>query len=228
MSRPMNARRGRLVALGTAIVGVGVVIGSSFLLRTRLLEEWYFWKAVNGTEGEQAAAVEKLGRMEAVDGLLRVMRQTAENRPCATVDGNIRVQLSRIGTLAQGEIQKLGAAATRALVREMTFDKWRCSFFAAYTLEQVTTGGRTQFRLDATDEAKYVALVLRDLKSGKLRMPEATLSEDSQLMKLHTSLLSLWEVGSADPESSDIKLTEMLKKIEAGVDAAAGAEEMRW
>jgi hypothetical protein len=171
----MRTRRGRFVALTMAVAGVAVIIASSYWLRTRLLEEWYVWQAVNGEAAEQAAAIETLGKMRAVDALLRVMRLSAEQRPCAASDGNIGVRLSRTGTLARDEILNLGEDAAPALFQEATLNHWNCAFFAAFMLDRVATGAWTHFRRGATDEAAYVALVLRDVGTGKLQMPVARL-----------------------------------------------------
>ena len=154
-------------------LGLILLVGGGVALKSRLLEEWYLWRSTSGNGNESRAAVQMLGRMKAVKGLLRVMRKAATQRPCVAFDGNFSVKLSTSGILAQRELLKIGTDALPELTHEMAHDTWGCSFFAAYLCERISTGRWILFRLEATDEARYVAAVLRERKEGGLQITAA-------------------------------------------------------
>lgn len=59
-------RRGKLVALATAAVGMVVLVAAGFAAKDRIREQWYIWRLERGSKEAQVAAAEMLGEMRSV------------------------------------------------------------------------------------------------------------------------------------------------------------------
>ncbi len=70
----MNARRGRIIALSTGVLGIAVLATAGFALRERTCEQYWLWKLELGDESARWFAAQRLGEMRssrAVPGLLK-------------------------------------------------------------------------------------------------------------------------------------------------------------
>ncbi len=77
-------RRGKLVALSTAAVGIVVMVAAGIAANDRIREEWWLWRLSVGDPDEEAGAAQELGRLRSVRAvplLVAALRRTALPEP---------------------------------------------------------------------------------------------------------------------------------------------------
>ncbi len=67
-------RRGKSIAISTAVIGVVVLVAAGIVSKDRIIEDWYIWRLEKGSEEAQVAAVERLGNMKSVRAMLALAR----------------------------------------------------------------------------------------------------------------------------------------------------------
>jgi hypothetical protein len=81
----MNPRKGRLLAWGSTVGAVLVLVTGVVALRGRIAEEYWLWKLESGNPEVQRVAVEKLGKMRSLRAVPALMRGYEKSTPKLTV-----------------------------------------------------------------------------------------------------------------------------------------------
>ncbi|MBI4601949.1 MAG: hypothetical protein HY721_08310 [Planctomycetes bacterium] len=109
-------RRGKAIAISTAVLGVVVLVAAGLAAKDRIREEWYLHKLKTGEQNEREVAAEVLGELKcnrAVPLLVELLRDesTARNllEPLTGKRRHLKIHY------AAGSLEKIGAPAVASL-----------------------------------------------------------------------------------------------------------------